>query len=79
MTNHEWLSLAVIGVHWFRPADGQGWHVLVAAAVVALMALLRFIWLYRGHSNRRWKAALDAYAEREIARDRRRNAPPAVA
>jgi hypothetical protein len=50
--------------------------MLVAAAVVALTALLPFLWLYRARSARRWKAALDAHAEREIARDRRRKGLP---
>jgi hypothetical protein len=49
--------------------------VFFAAAVVALTALLQFLWLYRARSTRRWQAALDAYAEREIAHDRRRRAP----
>jgi signal transduction histidine kinase len=60
---------------WFRPADGRGWQVLLAGAAVALIALL-FVWLYRARSTRRRKAALDAYAVREIARDQRRKAPP---
>ena len=38
---------------------------------VVVIALLGFVPLYRARSARRWKAALDAYAEREIARDRR--------
>jgi len=43
----------------------------LACAVVALLAFLQFVWLYRARSARRWKAALDSYAEREIDRDRR--------
>jgi hypothetical protein len=34
------------------------------------------VWLHRARSTRRWKAALDAYAAREIARDRGRTALP---
>ena len=70
------LSLSVTGGPWFRPATGRDWEVLLTAAAVSLIALLRFVWLYRARSSRRWNAALDAYAEREIARDRRRKAPP---
>jgi hypothetical protein len=42
----------------------------MTAAILVLIALLGFVWLYRARSARRWKAALDAYAERGIARDR---------
>jgi hypothetical protein len=48
----------------------------IAVAVTVLLALLQLVWLYRAHSAQRWRAALDAYAEREIARDRRRNSAP---
>jgi hypothetical protein len=47
-----------------------------SAAAVALIALLQVLWLYRARTTRRWRAALDAYAAREIARDRRRKGPP---
>jgi HAMP domain-containing protein len=65
MTTHEWTE--------GRAADGRGWYGLLAAAVVAVIALLPFVWLYRTRSTRRWKAALDAYAEGQIARDRLRS------
>jgi hypothetical protein len=71
------LSVGVVFGPWFRPAKGQGWPVLVAvAAIVALIALLQLLWLYCARSAKRWQAALDAYAVREIDRDRRRKAPP---
>ena len=69
------LSVGVMIGPWFRPANGRGWQVLLAVAANALIVLL-FVWLYRARSTRRWRAALDAYAVREIARDRRRKAPP---
>jgi len=50
--------------------------VLLAASVIALIAVVRFVWLYRARSARRRDDALDAYAEREIARDRRRKTAP---
>ena len=68
------LSVGVAGWPWLRPADGRGWQVLLAAAAVALIALLQFVWLYRARSARRRKATLDTYAAREMARDRRRKA-----
>jgi hypothetical protein len=61
---------------WFPPADGRGWLVLFAAAAIAVTALHEFVWMYRARSAKRWKAALDAYAAQEIARDRGREAPP---
>jgi hypothetical protein len=63
-----------------RPVPG-GWarmtnHLLLAAAVIALIALARFAWLSHARSARRRQVALDAYAEREIARNRPRKALP---
>jgi hypothetical protein len=51
---------------WFLPASTVCWPVLLAGAAIALIALLQFLWLYRARSTRRWQAALDAYAAREI-------------
>jgi hypothetical protein len=59
-----------------RPTGVRGWQALLPAGVVALTMLLGFVWQYRVRAARRWKAVLDAYAEREIARDRRREARP---
>jgi hypothetical protein len=70
------LSFGVTGGHWFQPGDGRGWHGFLAAVVVASIAFLQLVWLYRARSTRRWKAALDVYAEREIARDQRRKGSP---
>jgi hypothetical protein len=69
------LPVGAVFGPWFGPAGGRGWLVLFATAVVALTALLQFLWLHRARSARRWRAALDAYAAREIAGDRRRKAP----
>jgi hypothetical protein len=70
------LSVVATGGPWFRPVGGLGWAALLTAAVVALVGLRQLVWLYRSHSTRRWKAALDTYAAREIARDRRWRMPP---
>jgi hypothetical protein len=43
---------------------------LVVAALVATAVLIIF-WLFRARAARRRRAALDAYADREIARVRR--------
>ena len=58
------------------PADGRGWQIVLATVASALIAVVPFLWLYRARLVRRWRAALDAYAEREIARDRRSNSAP---
>jgi hypothetical protein len=70
------FSVGAIVGPWVGPAGSRGWHTLVAAAVVALIAVVQVVWLYRARSTRRWRAALEVYAEREIARDRRGKAPP---
>src|SRR5262249_25114277 len=41
-----------------------------------LTMLLGFVWQHRVRATRRWRAVLDAYAERELARDRHREALP---
>jgi hypothetical protein len=74
LTTISSLGLAV--GPWVRPATGRGWPVLLAVAAVALLVLLPTLWLYRARTTRRWKASLDAYGEREIARARYRKAPP---
>jgi hypothetical protein len=40
-----------------------------------LMSILGMIWLARARAARRLHATLDAYAEREIERERHRNGP----
>jgi hypothetical protein len=50
--------------------------IILAAVAVALLAGLQLVRTYRARTARRWKAALDAYAEREIARDRHVPVPP---
>jgi hypothetical protein len=73
------LSTVVFGGLRLRPMDVRGWQALLPAVVVALTVLLGFVWQYRVRAAGRWKTALDAYAERDIARDRRREAPPTTA
>jgi hypothetical protein len=51
--------------------ESFGVSSVLVGAVVALAVLLASVWLYRARGARRWRAALDAYAEREIARHRR--------
>jgi len=74
MIHHEFSAIVAVGT-WFRPAEGNGWY-LVLAAVVASIAFLGLVRMSRVRSTNRWKAALDAYAHRQIARDRLRKASP---
>ncbi|SRR6266536_81229 len=68
------VGAGMVGALWFRPVDGRGRQALLAAAALALTAVLGVVWQSRARAARRWEAALDAYAEREIARARNRKA-----
>jgi hypothetical protein len=52
--------------------------VLMASALLVLAAVGAVAWLFRARAARRWQAALDAYAEQDLARERRWNAPKRV-
>jgi hypothetical protein len=69
------LTLGVAAGLWLLLAHGQGWQVLLPAAVVALAAIIGMAWQSRARAADRLHAALDAYARRELARARRRQAP----
>jgi hypothetical protein len=65
------LSLILAAVTWLVPVDERAW----LGAALALAALFAVGWQRsRVRGRRRWLAALDAYAEREIEQERRRNA-----
>ena len=59
----------------------QGLHVPFQPAVslLALMATLGVVWLFRVRAAHRLFAALDAYAEQELAREAQQPANPANA
>lgn len=59
-----WAVPALIGVLWLLLALNASEYVVPAAALAAIAG---FVWQIRARTRRRW-AALDAYAEREIAR-----------
>jgi len=52
------------------------WHMLIVSAAFALASVLWIVWRSHSRFTRRWRAALDAYAEREIARDPNRKLLP---
>jgi cytochrome P450 len=65
------LPVISAAVSWLVPADERAWM----GAVLALAALFGVVWQHsRARARRRWLAALDAYAQREIEQERRRNA-----
>jgi hypothetical protein len=53
---------------WLWLTLGDGVQTLMASLVLALAAGLGLVWVRRTRAARRLQAALDAYAEREIAR-----------
>ncbi len=52
---------------WLWLARGDGPALLAAEALVIVVPLLA-VWRWRARSARRWSAAVNAYAEREMAR-----------
>ena len=48
----------------------MAWLVVPAAAAIASIALFELVLWRRTRSTERWRAALDAYADREIDRKR---------
>ena len=63
------LIVGLIGWLWFVSADDSAWRAVSLAAVVALAALVGITWyLSRARAERRWRAALDAYAKQEQAK-----------
>jgi hypothetical protein len=64
------LGVAGIG-SWLLHRDEVA--VPLGAAALVLTAVLGALWLFRARTVRRYYAAVDAYAEREIDRARRRH------
>ena len=62
-----------------RPASVGSWRILLPAAVLTLTMFLGLLWQSRVRAAIRWNAALNQYAEREIAQARRRRVPPTTA
>ena len=58
-----------IGWLWFLSADESAWRDVALVAVLALAALVGITWYaFRARADRRWRAALDRYAEQELAK-----------
>jgi hypothetical protein len=58
---------------WFWLTQGDGGAALLGGAALACTATFGIGWLSRARAARRFHAVLDAYAEREIDRERRRD------
>src|SRR5262249_48945196 len=67
------LAAVWLGLLWRRPA--ASWQEWLVPCVLALASVLGGVWQLRARARRRWRAAVDAYADREIARARRRHGP----
>jgi hypothetical protein len=53
----------------FISAADSAWRAVSLAAVMALAALVGITWyLSRARAKRRWRAALDRYAKKELAK-----------
>jgi hypothetical protein len=66
-----WLAALLVGggaAGLWLGLSHDGVQRLLAAAVLALTAVLAAVWLVRARAARRFNAAVEAYAERELAR-----------
>jgi hypothetical protein len=76
------VGLSIVGFIvwlWLFAADGPPWSAVSLVAVQALPALVGIAWyLPRVRTERRWRAALDHYAELQYANGTspRRNSRP---
>jgi hypothetical protein len=69
--------LGAVGL-WFGLAHGDSVTMPLVAVALVLTAILGAVWLSRAQATRRFNAAMDAYARREIDRLRPRKGPQRV-
>ncbi len=62
---------------WWVAVEGRPWQYPLAAVGLALLAAVGVVSLSRARATRQLRAAADAFAERELARHRRRKAAEA--
>jgi hypothetical protein len=73
METNALLIAGLIGGLWFVWAGGSAWEVAPLVAVLALTAVIGITWQQsRASARRRLRAALAAYAEREIRQQQHR-------
>jgi hypothetical protein len=77
LTSLAWsvASLGAVGL-WLSLVNGNEVATVLGAATVVMTAILVIVWHSRARAARRFHAAVNAYAEREIDRERRRTGPP---
>jgi hypothetical protein len=63
--------LGAVGGLWLAPGDGPRWETFLGVVALALAAVAGVVWLARARAARRLRAATDAHAAREAARQRR--------
>jgi hypothetical protein len=72
-----WIAPGVvallIGGLWFVRAEHSPWEAIPMVAVPVWTTVAAILWQHR-RTRKRWQAALDAYAEREISGQRRSTA-----
>ena len=62
----QFLLFGLIGWIWFLAADSSAGKAVSLVAIVCLAALGGITWhVSRARAERRWRAALDRYAEQE--------------
>ena len=63
------LSFGLLGWLWFFAADDSAWRDVALVAALGFAALVGITWyLSHARAERRWRAALDRYAELQHAR-----------
>jgi hypothetical protein len=62
------LIFGLIGWVWLVSAADSAWRAVLLAAVLALAGLVGITWYLSSVRERRWRAALDVYAEKEQAK-----------
>jgi|SRR5579884_512346 len=63
------LIFGFLGWLWFFSADHSPWRAVSLDVALAVAALVGITWyLSRARADRRWRAALDRYAQQEQAK-----------
>jgi hypothetical protein len=60
-----------LGSLWAQPAATESWAVLTFSALFVLIAVFGFVAFIRARARHRLEAIVEAYADLEIARERR--------
>src|SRR5260370_41629903 len=73
------LAASMLVGLWLWQAGAVSMHPLLTTAALAVTGVLGVVWQFRARAQRRRHAAFNAYAEGEIARAHRANAPKGLA